>query len=131
VRRLQVPRLFLACLRAGQRGSALVTAHLALIMRPVLGDACWAAVMAHDNAWLQCAVSGDSPARPGLSAISQCGNAATGMCVCAAWKVLVRGAGAEASESTRVKCEAEQLPMRSLGFRLGFRQSLLIGISEG
>ena len=36
--------------------------HLARIMRPVLGDACWAAVMAHANAWLQCAVSGESRA---------------------------------------------------------------------
>jgi hypothetical protein len=49
---------------------ALVTAptsRLARIMRPVLDDACWAAVMAHANAWLQCAVSGESPGRPGLS----------------------------------------------------------------
>jgi hypothetical protein len=41
---------------------ALVTAptsRIARIMRPVLGDACWAAVMAHANAWLQCAVSGE------------------------------------------------------------------------
>ncbi len=53
---------------------------LARIMRPVLGDACWAAVMALANEWLQCAVCGDSPARPGLSAISRCGNATTGMC---------------------------------------------------
>ena len=47
-------------------------------------------------------------------------DAATACAVCAAWKVLVRGAGAEASESTRVKREAEQLPMRLLGFRLGY-----------
>ncbi len=70
-----------------------VTSRIARIMRPVLGDACWASVMAHDNAWLQCAVSGDSPARPGLSAISQCGNAAsTGMCgVCCVESVGERG----------------------------------------
>ena len=106
--RLQVPHLSSspACVpaSAGVRSrDRAPTSRIARIMRPVLGDACWAAVMAHANAWLQCAVSGDSP---GLSAISQCGNAATGMCcaVCAAWKVLeVRGAGAEASESTRVK----------------------------
>ena len=73
--------------------------RLAHIMRTVLDDACWAAVMAHANSWLQCAVSGELPARPVRSR-----HVATGMC--GVWKVYrVRGAGAEASdsESTRVE----------------------------
>jgi hypothetical protein len=63
-----------ACIPAST-GVTLVTAptsRIARIMRPVLGAPCWAAVMALANAWLQCAVSG--PARPGLSAITRCGN---------------------------------------------------------
>ena len=97
-----------------------MTAHLARIMRPVLSDACWAAVMGLANAWLQCAVSGKSPARPAVYRRSRDVATRQRACAVSAWKVLVRGAGAEASESTRVKREAEQLPMRSLGFRLGY-----------
>jgi hypothetical protein len=76
---------------------ALVTAptsRIARIMRPVLGDACWAAVMAHANAWLQCAVSGEV-ARAARS-ISRSRDVATGMCP-RVWNNKARGAGAEAS----------------------------------
>jgi hypothetical protein len=75
------------------RWGALVTAptlRLVRIIRPVLGDACWAAFMAHANAWLQCAVSGESPARPVYRDV------ATGMC--GVWTLTERGAGRD-SES--------------------------------
>ena len=62
--------------------------RLAHIMRTVLDDACWAAVMAHANSWLQCAMSGESRA-------ARSRDVATGMC--GVWINKARGAGAEAS----------------------------------
>jgi hypothetical protein len=58
-----------ACVLASA-GFKLMTVP-ARIMRPVLSDACWAAVMGLAKAWLQCGVSGKSPR---LSAISRFGN---------------------------------------------------------
>ncbi len=90
-----------ACVPASA-GVTLVTAPTSrlarmCIMRPALGDSCWAAVMAHANSWLeleleleleQCAVSGESRA-------ARSRDVATGMC--GVWINKARGAGAEAS----------------------------------
>ena len=81
-----------ACVPASA-GVTLVTAPTSRlarmrIMRPALGDSCWAAVMAHANSWLQCAVSGESRAARSL-------DVATGMC--GVWINKARGGGAEAS----------------------------------
>jgi hypothetical protein len=127
-----------ACVPASA-GVTLVTAptsRIARIMRPVLGDACWAAVMAHANAWLQCAVSGESPARPGLYP-TEIYYVTTGKC--GVWKVLQRegtGRHAEASESTRVK-RAWDTRERAVTFALTFRaftanvQKMASGLPRG
>ena len=107
-RRLQVPRLFLACLRAGQRRSALVTAprafcahHAHRSRRRVMG-------CRYGSRQLVAPVCGERRVARAARIYRRSRHVATGMC--GVWKVYrVRGAGAEASESTRALSEPGSL----------------------